>query len=279
MIDKDKNKELFKLIEDVKVFSHAYLFETNSIEDAYHYVLTFAKKILCNNHYTNQERCGDCNICHLIDEGNYDDFYLINPDTIKINKEEIEKLFKVFQGKSIKENGRRVYVIYGVERLDEDVSNKILKFLEEPYDNIHALLITENANKVLSTIKSRCQKIKINVDSVSVFSSNVEEITKFLEFLFKNGTKTIAYANELWFNYFEERALFKDAFGTIEKILLEEVNNRFLNSKSVKFETLSVDNLLNISFITNKLSRLIENNINLNLLMDRYIIEVSKEVK
>ena len=56
MISKDKNKEFFKLLEDVNVFSHAYLFETNSIKDAYPFILMFAKKILCDNHYINQDK-------------------------------------------------------------------------------------------------------------------------------------------------------------------------------------------------------------------------------
>lgn len=278
MISKDKNKEFFKLLEDVNVFSHAYLFETNSIKDAYPFILMFAKKILCDNHYINQDKCGECNICHLIDEGSFSDFYLINPDTVGINKEEIDKLFHVFQGKSLKENGRRVYVIYGIERLDEYVSNKILKFLEEPSDNIHALLITENANKLLSTIKSRCQNIKIKVDNVEVSLENKEIITKFLDFLFKNGYKTIAYTNELWFNYFEERKDFQEAFMLIQKVLLDEINVRYNNEKSL-FNNLSLENLLNIVLITDKLSKIIGNNVNLNLLIDRFIIEVTKEVK
>lgn len=278
MISKDKNKEFFKLLEEVNVFSHAYLFETNSLDEAYPFVLKFAKKILCENHYIEQEKCGECNICHLIDEGSYSDFYLINPETVGINKEEIDKLFHVFQGKSLKENGKRVYVIYGFERLDEYVSNKILKFLEEPSDNIHALLMTENANKLLSTIKSRCQNIKIRVDNVVVSEEKKENVTKFLDFLFTSGNKTIAYTNELWFNYFEERKDFQEAFMLIEKVLLEEINMRYDDKKKL-FANLNLDNLLNIIVITDKLSKMINNNVNLNLLIDRFIIEVTKEVK
>lgn len=278
MIEKDKNKEFFKLLEDVNIFSHAYLFETNSIKDAYPFILRFAKKILCDNHYLNQDKCGECNICHLIDEGSFSDFYLINPDTIGINKEEIDKLFKAFQSKSLKENGRRVYVIYGVERLDEYVSNKILKFLEEPSDNIHALLITENPNKLLSTIKSRCQNIKIRVNNVDVSQEKKEIITNFLDYLFKNGNKTIAYTNELWFNYFDERKDYEEAFFLIEKVLLDEINIRYKNENKF-FNNISLDNLLKVVLIADKLSKIINNNVNLNLLVDRFIIEVTKEVK
>ena len=279
MINKEKNKEYFKLLEEVKYFSHAYLFETNSLKDAYPLVLKFAKKILCENHYSDNENCEECNICHLIDEGAYSDFYLINPDTVGINKEEIDKLFREFQNKSLRENGRRVYVIYGIERMDEYVSNKILKFLEEPEEGIYALLITENANKLLSTIKSRCQKVKINIDDVDNSTENKEYVIKFLEFLIKNGNKTIAYTNELWFNYFEERTEFKDAFLLIEKVMLDEINIRFNDNKSLNFVNLDTNKLMNLVSLTDKLSKLINNNINLNLLIDRYIIEVTKEVK
>lgn len=275
MISKDKNKEFFKLLEEVKVFSHAYLFETNSLTDAYPFVLKFAKKILCENNYIDDNHCGECNICHLIDENAYDDFYVINPDTIGINKEEIDKLFHAFQGKSLKENGKRVYLIYGFERLDEYVSNKILKFLEEPMDNIYALLMTENANKLLSTIKSRCQMIKIRVDNVSINEEEKAKVVKFLEFLFANKYKTIAYTNELWFNYFEERKDFGRAFMLIEQVLLQEINLRYKHEKNL-FASLELDKLLNIVLLTDKLSKLINQNVNLNLLIDRFIIEVSE---
>jgi len=279
MISKDKNKEFFKLLENVNSFSHAYLFETNSIKEAYPFILKFAKKILCDNHYIDQSECGECNICSLIDEGSYSDFYLINPDTIGINKDEIEKLFHVFQGKSLKEHGRRVYVIYGIERLDEYLSNKILKFLEEPAENVHALLITENKDKLLSTIKSRCQIIKIRVDDVEVSEEKYVIVAKFIDFLIKNGTKTIAYTNELWFNYFEERTDFKEGFNLIEKVLLDELNDRYNGNENKILTNLETYKILNIIGITDKLSRLINNNVNLNLLIDRYIIEVTKEVK
>ena len=79
----------------------------------------------------------------------------MNPDSIAIKKEEIDNLVNYFKTKSLRDNGKRVYIICGFERLREDVSNKILKFLEEPEENIHAILITENIDKILSTIISR----------------------------------------------------------------------------------------------------------------------------
>lgn len=277
MISREKNQDFFKLLEDVKQFSHAYLIETNSLEEAFPLVVKLGKKIICQNTYKIEENCKDCNVCHLIDEGIYSDFYVINPLTVGINKEEIEKLLKVFQTKSLNENGKRVYLVYGFERCDEYISNKILKFLEEPAPNIYALLMTENANKILPTIKSRCQSVKLKVDNVVVSSEKKEKVIKFLDFLFKNKTETIAYINELWFDSFIERTDVSEGFLLIEEVLLEEINLRY-NGESNFFSCLGINNLLNVVKITENLNKIMHNNVNLNLIMDRFIIEVSNEI-
>ncbi len=277
MISREKNQDFFKLLEEVKHFSHAYLIETNSLEEAFPLVVKLGKKMICQNTYKIEENCNDCNVCHLIDEGIYSDFYVINPLTVGINKEEIEKLLKVFQTKSLNENGKRVYLVYGFERCDEYISNKILKFLEEPAPNIHALLMTENANKILPTIKSRCQSVKLKVDNVVVSSEKKEKVIKFLDFLFKNKTETIAYINELWFNLFIERTDVSEGFLLIEEVLLEEINLRY-NGESNLFPCLGINNLLNVVKITENLNKIMHNNVNLNLIMDRFIIEVSNEI-
>ena len=63
--------------------------------------------------------------------------------------------------KSLREDGRRVYIIYGFERLSTIISNKIFKFIEEPQNNIYAILLTENIEKILPTIISRCQILNL----------------------------------------------------------------------------------------------------------------------
>ena len=50
-----------------------------------------------------------------------------------------------------------IYIIKNCEKLNSSSANCILKFLEEPEDDIIAILLTDNINMVLPTIKSRCQ--------------------------------------------------------------------------------------------------------------------------
>lgn len=277
MIEKDKNFEFFKLLEDVENFSHAYLFETNDIAKAYPLILKFAKKIICPHHYINDEECGECNICHLIDENNYDDFILINPETMAINKSELDKLFLSFSSKSINENGHRVYIIYGVERMSSYVSNKILKFLEEPEGNIHALLITQNSNMILPTIKSRCQHIRIKVD-ISLENQDESVAFKFLNGLFKNKLMMIAYENSYVLNWCDSKEKLVSFFQEIEDLIVQEIDYRYLNGKENNFATVKTNKLMKIISITDKLSKLVNVNANLNLLVDRYIIEIVEAV-
>lgn len=59
------------------------------------------------------------------------------------------------------EGGYKVFVLWMVERLFYSAAPKLLKTLEEPEDKTLFILLTENQDKILTTILSRAQLIKI----------------------------------------------------------------------------------------------------------------------
>ena len=59
------------------------------------------------------------------------------------------------------ESQYKINIIWGVDKLQEDSANKILKILEEPYENTLFLLIAENSESLLPTILSRTQLVKL----------------------------------------------------------------------------------------------------------------------
>ena len=70
----------------------------------------------------------------------------------------------------------------------------------------------------------------------------------------------------------------------LEKIISETINSIYDNVTNNEYvlsdlNDYSIKSLINILNITNKLKCLIKNNINLNLLLDRYIIEVTEELE
>ena len=75
-----------------------------------------------------------------------------------ISVDEAELIVKKLQLKSY-EGGFKVMIIWMVEKMNTTAANKLLKLIEEPPQKTIFLLITENEEQLLSTIKSRCQAL------------------------------------------------------------------------------------------------------------------------
>jgi DNA polymerase III subunit delta' len=60
------------------------------------------------------------------------------------------------------ESARRVFVIEGVETMNDQAANRMLKTLEEPARFVHLLLLTDRREDVLQTIASRCQPVRFD---------------------------------------------------------------------------------------------------------------------
>lgn len=261
-------------------FSHAYLFNVNSLDKALPYIKEFAKMIVIDD-LVNEDEAID--IAYKIDHDEFDDLYIVNPNTIGINTEEINKLMNYMETKSVRNNGKRVYIIFGFERLSRDVSNKMLKFLEEPNENIYALLMTENFEKILPTIVSRCQVLNFTFPTDDVNIEIVDKMKEFLSNLIEKKKKMIAYEYDYFYEAIQDRVTFYQYFEVIEQIISESLNSVYSfknNENYVCGELLDypTNTIINILDITNRLKCLIKGNINLNLLIDRYIIEVTEEL-
>ena len=70
-------------------------------------------------------------------------------------------------------NGPKIMVIWLPEYLGKE-GNRLLKLIEEPTDNTHIFLVSENQSMIMPTILSRCQLVRI-----SAFSD--EDISNYIE--------------------------------------------------------------------------------------------------
>lgn len=57
------------------------------------------------------------------------------------------------------EGGYKVMIIWMADKMNPECSNKILKIVEEPPEKTLLMLLTETEEKIISTIRSRCQKL------------------------------------------------------------------------------------------------------------------------
>ncbi|UOB19394.1 DNA polymerase III subunit [Abyssalbus ytuae] len=91
--------------------------------------------------------------------GNLFDWYrLIGLDNKQgnISVYEAQEIYKKLSLKSF-EGGYKVMIIWMAERMNPECSNKLLKLIEEPPEKTVFILISENEEQIIQTIKSRCQ--------------------------------------------------------------------------------------------------------------------------
>lgn len=138
--------------------SHAYLFEGPKGTHKLATALLFAQRLLCENPLENNEPCGECSNCHRVQHLTHPNLFIVKADGEQIKKEQIKNLVQEFSRLSV-EPGPRIYIIDEAERMNQEASNTLLKQMEEPLEDIYAILLTTNSNALLRTIISRSQLI------------------------------------------------------------------------------------------------------------------------
>ena len=105
--------------------------------------------------------CNECNSCKRFLEGVRPDFILIDGQREMIKKGDIQALEKKFSLSAYEKGHSLCYVINKVDNINNEAANAILKFLEEPPSETYAILTSQNEAKVLPTILSRCESLRL----------------------------------------------------------------------------------------------------------------------
>lgn len=104
--------------------------------------------------------CHECNTCRRIRENLFADLHFIKRDSKKmsIGVEEIHRM-RDDMILSANESDYRIYVIEEAEKITPQAQNAMLTILEEPPVGVVIMLLANEADKILTTIKSRAQSI------------------------------------------------------------------------------------------------------------------------
>lgn len=217
---------------------------------------------------------------------NHSDIYILKPTNDKIIKEDILNLQSNLKTLS-QFNENRVYIIDHAEMMNDYAANSLLKFLEEPEKNIYAFLITSNIDKVISTIKSRCQILV--VQNGITFDKNevpIEILNKTVSFIndYENMGLDIITKYSFYFDKKEDRENFKIKLKVM-KYFYRDILNKLIYDKVLTFNEFediinkianknSEKSIINKLIILNKFENMLEYNLNINLFLDNLIIEM-----
>lgn len=122
------------------------------------FVQSLARLLLCANKQGSQV-CGQCQACHLNAANTHPDLHIIESDK-QIGVDQIRDAIKKLVG-SAQMSGAKVLIIYQAHSMTESSANALLKTLEEPTNNTFLLLTTDKPDRLLPTIKSRCEKLAL----------------------------------------------------------------------------------------------------------------------
>ncbi|MGN1401127.1 MAG: DNA polymerase III subunit delta' [Bacillus sp. (in: firmicutes)] len=239
---KDKQPQVFQMLQNSvrkSRVAHAYLFEGERATGKKDTAILLAKSFYCGAEHTEQP-CNRCANCRRIASGNHPDVHLIEPDGLSIKKDQIQQLQEEFSKKGMESN-KKVYILVDAEKMTVQAANSLLKFLEEPSAETTAILLTEQSQRILPTILSRCQIITfqplssdelirklteqgINRQKAMVaaqltnrfdealelclddwFAQAQRIVLELYEALNQNYMKALLYLQEYWFGHFKDK--------------------------------------------------------------------------
>ena len=219
---KRKYYDLISNIVNFNKISHAYMIEVDNYDNDFSYILDFVKMILCSKSIKsiNDGSCFVCNICSQINNNAYVDLKIIEPEGNVIKKKQLIELQEEYQNKSLL-NNKRIYIIKEAEKLNDSSANTILKFLEEPEDDIIAILVTTNRYKVIETILSRCQILSIQDNND--FGDIDDNVIDLLSFIVRKNDLFINY-NMLYNEILPDKVVAKEILSLVENIFISYLN-------------------------------------------------------
>ncbi len=129
--------------------------------------------------------CGRCSACHLVNTRVHTDLLIVIPDLLRVQlgwvDDEDSKLTKA-DAKPSKEirveqvrqaiawsqqtSGRgrgKVMVLHPADALNGAAANALLKTLEEPPGSLRLLLTSTDPERLLPTVRSRCQRLRLGL--------------------------------------------------------------------------------------------------------------------
>ena len=280
MIVNEKIKDLLNLYRENR-FSHAFLFVTNNVAKCNQDVKNLIKQISCPSQY--KEECEECNICYQIEQKTLPNIIEIYPDGQLIKKNQILGLKDHFKTKPlyIKNN---FYIINSAEKLNSSSANTMLKFLEEPEENIIGFFITTNKEGLLDTIKSRCQIVIVNYHEDNILknlgiSVETEELydniikNYLLNLIAKEEVGLLLNKRLIISNISERKQMyefFQYMYYFIHLLLTKKL------SPDKYYALMNIDGKL-LTIIQNKVFNILESltfNVNIELLLDNFALEM-----
>ncbi len=248
--------------------AHAFLLESNDIDNCYLDVLKFIKNI-CK-----EDNINEIDIDNLVDNNNLPSLITIEPDGQFIKKEQVLDMMERFSTKPVYTN-YNFYVVKNADRFNGSSANTLLKFLEEPEENIIGIFITNNIETVINTIRSRCQIFSVYYDfdvNSKIDEDVLIDVKLYLNSIYKSKDDLI-YNRTHMCKLYSDRIDWEIFFRTMLYYLKDCVFSR-RTDKIEMVSNLPLDKITKIIVYIEEIIKYVKSNCNIDLLLDKFVIEM-----
>jgi len=183
---------------------HALLMHGRAGIGKFDFALNLSQSLLCSNTNAAGHACLQCSSCRWFQDESHPDFRLISPEQVDTTEEEagvnkkakkktqisiaqIRELSDFLSLSSHQNNGLRIVLIHPAEALNPASANALLKMLEEPLADVMFILVAHQLQRLLPTIISRCQQVKMPVPN------EAQSLTWLENKGLKNAAQRLAY--------------------------------------------------------------------------------------
>lgn len=214
-------KTISKSIAQKKI-AHAYLFSGPHGVGKTSLARIIAKALNCVNGPTDKP-CGECPSCVQIENGTPLDVIEIDG----ASNRGIENIRTIIENVRISPvSGKyKIYIIDEVHQITNEAFNALLKTLEEPPPHVVFILATTEAERVLPTIRSRCQQYTFK-------SLNIEDLEKILKVILSK--ENIEYEDEAIFLISKQaQGSVRDSETILEKMIAYTTDKKFISAADV----------------------------------------------
>lgn len=167
ILGNERIKEHFITAVHHKKISHAYIMEGDKGSGKKMLAEAFSKILQCEGRETTGlvESCGKCESCIQMEYHDHPDVIWVShekPNVISVGeiREQIVNTVEIMPYKG----PYKIYIVDEAEKMNAAAQNAILKTIEEPPEYAIIMLLTNNLDKMLPTILSRC--ITLNLKPV-----------------------------------------------------------------------------------------------------------------
>jgi DNA polymerase III subunit delta' len=148
--------------------AHAYLFAGPDGIGKRLMALALARVLFCM-HGTG---CGECPACRKLDHRNHPDLHVLEADGSSIKIEQVRALQRDLSLRPL-EASRKVCLIEAADTMTVAAANALLKTLEEPRGDTVLLLLSSQPQRLLETIRSRCQLLRFARQPLELVRDNL----------------------------------------------------------------------------------------------------------